>query len=150
MRRRRLAGTWSERGSVSLEMVVIGPVLIALGLFIVFVARSVTVDHAIHEATRSAARAASLETSISRAEAAARVAAHASLSGQDISCTDLEVSVQAGSVGTRSSGQTVWVSISCTVDMGDLALPSAGLDLPGSKTFSSDFDSPIDPHRDFG
>ena len=115
-----------------------------------FVARSVTVDHAVDEAARSAARAASLETSTSRAQSAAQSAAHASLSTQGITCAALDVRVEAASIGTRSSGQSVAVSISCTVDMGDLALPSAGLDLPGSRTFTTQFRSPLDPHRDIG
>ena len=137
-----------QRGSVSMEMVVIGPSLMALILFIVFVSRSVTVDHAVDEAARSAARAASLETSSARAQSAAHAAAAASLSSQDINCAVIDVHVDTTAVGTRSSGHVSTVTISCTVSMGDLALPGAGLTLPGSKTFTSTFSSPLDPHRD--
>lgn len=145
----RLISLREERGSSTLEMLIVGPSLVALALFLVFVGRSVTTGHAIDEAARSAARAASMATSPAQAQADAQTAAAASLEDQHVHCEQITVIVAASSIGSRTAGATARVEITCTVNMADLALPGAGLDLPASKTFTSTFASPIDPHRDF-
>lgn len=149
VRPRRLPHLGDDRGSSTLEMLIIGPSLLALAFFIVFVGRSVTTGHAIDEAARSAARAASLAISPAQAQTEAKVAAADSLASQGVLCEQLTVTVHASAIGTRVGGATARVEISCTVNMADLALPGTGLDLPASKTFTGTFASPIDPHRDF-
>ncbi len=140
---RRRLGT-GERGSISLELVVIAPAMILLLVFAVFCGRSVIADNAVEEAARAAARAASISVDAATAQQAAQTGAEQTLALQDLRCMSLSVSVDtsgfASPIGTPAS---VSVDVICVVDMADLLMPG----LPGSHTVSAGFTSPIDSYR---
>lgn len=141
----RLGPDEHDRGSAVLEFVIIGPALVALLLFVVFLGRSVTSSHAVQDAARAAARAASLTISPDVATSEARSAAADALNQQGIRCLDISVAI------TQSGTAAVTATVRCSMNLGDLALPTSGLlQLPATKTFTATFTSPIDPNRDRG
>lgn len=139
----RLSLHGSDRGSAVLEFVIIGPALVALLLFVVFLGRSVTSSHAVQDAARSAARAASLTASPSAATSESRSTAAEALDQQGVRCVDISVAI------TLSGTASVTATVSCSINLGDLALPTSGLlQVPATKTFTSTFTSTLDPNRD--
>ncbi|MEU6510999.1 TadE family protein [Streptomyces sp. NPDC046942] len=137
-------GKGRDRGSASVEVAVIAPAIIALlGLMIAFgrvIDASGTVDAAAH----AAARAASLQRDADSAQAQARTAAEDSLSGDGVTCQRTEVSVDTSGYSLDvGQAATVTATLSCTARLSDIALPG----LPGSKTLTASWTSPIDTYR---
>ncbi|MET9396121.1 TadE family protein [Kitasatospora sp. NPDC002965] len=139
--RRRPTG---DRGSVSMELAILAPVLIAMLLLIVAAGRIHLSDSTVDAAARNAARAASLERDGATAKTAGTRVAQQTLQDQGLRCDQLKVDVPTDGfrapLGTPSS---VHVTVSCTVALADLALPG----LPGSRTVTGTFSSPIDAYR---
>lgn len=126
-----------ERGSASLELVLMTPPLVLLLLFVVFVGRLAEARADVDRAARDAARAASLARDPASAETAGVAAADATLDSGGVSCRELQVSVDTDSFG---AGSAVAVTVSCTVEIGDLAL----LRVPGARLLSATFVEPVD------
>lgn len=132
-----------ERGSVAIEMVLLGPAfLLLLGLMIVG-GRLALADQAMDNAAGEAARAATLSrgTDVSAAEQAARQY----LEEQDVACAELSVSVD-GSAKTTLPGEParVTATVRCTVQIADLAVPGVS----GDRTLTSTASSPLDTFRE--
>jgi|tagenome__1003787_1003787.scaffolds.fasta_scaffold20466815_2 Flp pilus assembly protein TadG len=134
-----------ERGSVSVELAVLAPVLLALLAFIVAAGRAQVARAAVADAARSAARDASLSRDAVTAEAVADDEARRSLAEQDINCTSVAVDVDTSAM-QAPLGQSgdITVTITCTVGMGDLLVPG----LPGSIDVNASFSSPVDAFRE--
>ncbi|MFH8736800.1 TadE/TadG family type IV pilus assembly protein [Streptomyces sp. NPDC017964] len=133
-----------DRGSYALETAVLAPVLIAiLGLMIAF-GRITDADGAVDSAAHAAARAASLERDAGTAQTKAQDAVTRSLSGEGITCQTSNVAIDTSGYATDvGETATVTASISCTANLSDIALPG----LPGAKTLSASWTSPIDTYR---
>jgi Flp pilus assembly protein TadG len=71
----------AERGSLTVEFVLLAPLLIALMLFLIFAGRVVEAHGQVDGAARDAARAASIARSVGQAEADARAAVTADIKG---------------------------------------------------------------------
>ncbi|MGW1328077.1 TadE/TadG family type IV pilus assembly protein [Streptomyces antibioticus] len=127
-----------------MEVAVIAPALIALlGLMIAF-GRVTDADGAVDAAAHSAARAASLERDAAGAQTRARAAAEDSLHGDGVTCQSTDVVVDtSGYMLDVGQAATVTATISCTARLSDIALPG----LPGAKTLTATFTSPIDTYR---
>lgn len=136
--------TADDRGSYALETAILGPVLIALlGLMIAF-GRVTDAEGAVDGAAHAAARAASLERDAGNAQAKAQAAADRSLTGEGITCRTSQVSVDTSGYATAvGETATVTATVSCTAPLSDIALPG----LPGAKTLTATFTSPIDTYR---
>ncbi len=126
-----------QRGTSTVGMVIVVPVLMALALLVVGLGRTVAAHDQVVSAARSAARAASLATSPAEAAAAARAAAGAALAGQ---CQDTQIDPQ---VSAFAAGGAVTVSVTCTVSLSDVALSG----LPGHTTWSATATAPIESYR---
>ncbi|MFI6029580.1 hypothetical protein [Amycolatopsis magusensis] len=126
---------------MSLETAVGGLALIVLFGLAVVAMRVQTAESAVDEAARSAARAASLARDGNAAAAAAEPRARAVLAEQGLTCTSLDVAVDAADFA-KPLGETGYVvaTVTCEVPLGDLAIPGFG----GTKTTSAQFRSPID------
>jgi Flp pilus assembly protein TadG len=132
-----------ERGSLSVELVVLAPALALLLLLLAAGARVVEVQGHIDGAARDAARAATIARSSGEADAFAQQAAVADL-GSTSWC-------QGGTVRTQVSGFTqggapgapgsVTVSVSCQANMS----PFTVLGFPASKVFTGQAVAPLDP-----
>src|SRR3546814_15584850 len=102
------------RGSASLELVLVTPVVLILLLFVVCAGRLAEARADVDRAARDAARAASIARDPSSAEDAGTSAASATLESGGISCRSLDVSVD---VSRFTAGGTVATSVSCPVDL---------------------------------
>ncbi|MFB8273620.1 TadE/TadG family type IV pilus assembly protein [Streptomyces sp. NPDC055955] len=139
---RRLLG--SDGGSYALETAVLAPVLIViLGLMIAF-GRVTDAEGDVDSAAHAAARAASLERDAASAQSRAQDAVIRSLDGEGITCRTSSVTISTGgyAVGVGEAA-TVTATISCTANLSDIAVPG----LPGSKTLTASWTSPIDTYR---
>ena len=140
MRRRR-----NERGSASVEAAIGVPAFMLFVGLIIFGGRTATTHQALESAAADAARSASIERAAPAAQHAAEQAARSSLSNQQIHCLSIDVAVDAGGFQTAvGQDATVAVSVTCRLDLSDLAVPG----VPGSRTLRATMSSPIDTWRE--
>lgn len=126
-------------GSATVELVLIIPALILMLWFLVFCGRLTDSRLRIEVAAHQAARAASSERTASNAATQARNTAAEALSDAGVSCQSLQVDT----TGSVQAGGTITATVTCLVDLKDLAL----LQVPGTAAISEAFSSPIDLYR---
>lgn len=138
VRRRRVVGgaDAAERGSMSVEMIVLVPVLLLIVMIAVAGGRLVSAEGMVQAAARDAARAASIERSAGEADAAAR----RSLAAADTANAQCSGGVDVGGFGR---GGTVTATVRCRVELSDLGL----VFLPGATTVSASSTAPVDTWR---
>ncbi|MFC4469216.1 TadE/TadG family type IV pilus assembly protein [Streptomyces xiangluensis] len=143
-RTRLLQWLRQDRGNASLETAVLAPVLIAvLGLMVAF-GRITDAEGAVDAAAHAAARAASLERDAGTAQSAAQDAVTRSLDGDGVTCQTSNVALDTSGYATGvGEAATVTAAISCTATLSDIGVPG----LPGAKTLTAEWTSPIDTYR---
>ena len=129
----------TDRGSATVELVLLTPLLIVMLLFVVALGRVASARQEVDAAARDAARAAANARSSTGAQTAGEDAAHAALSQQSVTCRDLQVQIR----DDFHAGGVVTARIECTVALGDLV----GLGVPGSRTITASFVAPVDQYR---
>ena len=129
----------SERGSLSLELALLVPMLLAVLGFMVGAATLGGVRSDLDDAAWEAARAASLARSGTDADAAARQAVDRRLAGERWSCGSQLVNVDTSSF---EPGGTVAVELTC-----DVRLADTGLLLPGATHVRSRAAEPLERYR---
>jgi len=112
----------TQSGSVTVELVILTPVLMALIMFGVYAGRSSEALIQVRHAADQAARAASKVSRGSAANTATEVA-HQSLANSGRSCVDIWVDT---SVLNRGEDSTVRVSVGCTIETRELLLLGVG------------------------
>ncbi len=136
-----------DRGSTSLELAILVPVMLLLIGFMVLVGRVAVANNTVTSIAGNAAREASLARDAAAASAAASSAARAGLAAQDLQCVGGgEVSVDPSGFAAAARGlpgQSVVVTVSCLVNLSDLAIPG----VPGTRFVSDQGVSPIDVNR---
>ena len=141
MRARARRGPSRQRGSISVELVVLAPALALLLLLIAVGARVVEVQGHIDGAARDAARAASVARSYPRAVQAAQQAARADLGSTSL-CAPRSVGVRvAGYPAVPLPVAAVTVTVTCEVNMSPFTALGFGL----SKRFTGRAVAPLDP-----
>ena len=152
---RTLSARWLPRrrrrrcdaGSATLELSILTPALLLLLGFVVLVGRVAIAGQAVTSIAGQAARAASLARDAATAAAVAGQAARSAVTGQGLPCAGGgQVGVDTRGFAAAAQGapaQTVTVTLSCQVQLADLAFPG----LPGSRTLVDSAVSPIDPNR---
>ena len=104
---RRAGRQQCDRGSVSLELAALAPVLLLLVLLTVAAMRITLAGAQVDGAARDAARAASLARTPASATAAAQQSAARTLAGQQLTCSQLTVTVDLAAfavpVGTTAT-----------------------------------------------
>lgn len=130
-----------ERGSATVEAVIGIPAFILFVGLIVFGGRVATTHGAVESAAADAARSASIARDADVARADAESAARSSLANQNITCTRIVVDVGTSDFA-RPAGQPgeVDVTVTCRVDLSDLAVPG----VPGTKVIRARISSPLD------
>ncbi|MFA5775215.1 MAG: TadE family protein [Ilumatobacteraceae bacterium] len=108
----------TERGSATVELVLLTPVLMILTMFVVAAGRSGESKIQVHHAADQAARAASLVHPRSMQSVAERVARE-DLVNSGVGCIDTEIDVVVDESGSLHS---VTVAVDCLVNHGDLGL----------------------------
>ncbi|HEX2317195.1 MAG TPA: TadE family protein [Thermomonospora sp.] len=126
-----------DGGGMSLELVLLTPVFVMFLLLLAAAGRVVDAQSQIDGAARDAVRAASIARSAGDARRFAERAAGDSLRDTHWCRGGPSVSTDTRQWGP---GGRVTVTVSCTVDLGDLAF----IGLPGSRTFTGDAVAPID------
>ncbi len=129
---RLLPNMRSDRGSATVELVIMAPVLLLMLLFIVYVGRLTQANSEVAQAADHGARAAALA---SRPNMVDQAQAAASTSLADSKCLNRQVSV-------ADAGFEVTVTVTCTIVRSDLA-PLA----PGQQTVSATSTEIIDVKR---
>lgn len=129
-----------ERGSASLELVLMAPVLILLMLFVVLVGRLGQARADVDRAARDAARAASIARTSDAAHERAAAAARATLADGGVSCRSMTVALDTGAFAPDGA---VHATVDCNIDLADLSL----LGVPGSRTITATFTQPVDAFR---
>ena len=134
--RRRLLG---ERGDAGpLEVVILVPaVLVVFGLVVAFSRTTTATQHVSHAAAVGARAAASAQTAAGGSALATDVVAE-ELAQYNMTCGAPSVA------GTFTPGGSISVTVSCTVDLGDLT--QLGM-IPGSRTLTASATEVIDRTR---
>ena len=129
----------SDRGSTTLELVVLAPALLALLGGALLAARYEAAAGAVEQASAAAARAASLARGPAAQQATGRQAADAALDQHDLHCTALAVDVQVAPPRPldRPAGD-VTVTVACT-----LTMPW----MPGTRRITASTTSVVDTYR---
>ncbi|MBR8743775.1 TadE/TadG family type IV pilus assembly protein [Nocardiopsis sp. MG754419] len=130
----------ADRGSASVELVLLTPVLLALALLMVLAGRVVDAGSTADGVAHSAARAASMERTAGAAEAAAAATAASSLAENGLVCGDHTVVLEHGGL---VPGGAVTARVECRVGLDGLT----GLGVPGSYTASGSATVVVDTFR---
>jgi Flp pilus assembly protein TadG len=131
-----------ERGSIALELAIIGPALVALLLMMIGLGRVTLANGAIDAAARDAARQASIARDARTARSAALVSARAALVREGLACSPSVTVDTTGFSAPVGTSADVVARVSCEVNLADI-MPG----IPGTKKLASRFVSPIDPYR---
>jgi Flp pilus assembly protein TadG len=130
-----------DRGSVSIELAILLPVLVLLAVVAIVNGRSETAYSAVSIAAHDAARAASISRTGTQAQAQAAGVALTTLADQGLGCTSLDITVDTSGfelpVGVPA---TVSVTVTCQISFADLGLPL-------TRELSTTMVSPIDTWR---
>jgi Flp pilus assembly protein TadG len=133
-----------DDGSAALETAILAPPMLVFLFMAIFAMRFEVAAGAVESAAHDAARAASISRTAAAAHAAATTTAYSSLDRQGLRCSSLSLTVNTSEfsrpVGTPAN---VYVSIECVVALGDIAAPG----IPGSRTVTATFVSPLDRYR---
>ena len=130
----------ADRGSVTVEAVLVAPVLVMLLMFVaVVIHRGVDARLRLNDAAHQAARAASIERNAVAAATAARDTASTALAHAGVACQDVETNT----TGEFRPGSAVSVSVRCTVDFGQALL----LGVSGERTLQATASEVIDLYR---
>lgn len=134
-----------ERGSATLEMVILAPAMLLIVSVIIFGGRVALAGQAVQHAAEDAARTASIARTQGEADQTASAAARSALSQQGLECSTVRVSVDTSGfnapIGTTGM---VTATVECPVRVGDLAIPG----LPGTRLVEATARSPIDAYRE--
>lgn len=123
-----------DEGGATTEMVLAAPLLIALALTVVALGRYADARNRVTDAAHQAARAASISR-INPIGQAREVALRA-LANAGVTCRGPGVTVSTSALTTRAT-------VRCPVGLTDLT----GIGLPGHRTITGTFTSPVDPWR---
>lgn len=137
------AGGAADRGTTTVELVLVAPALLAVLLLVVGLGRVVEAEGLVQGAARDAARTASLARTDAGAASDARAAATADLQDAGLTCARFRVVVQSGDF---RPGGAVGVAVQCTAELSGLTF--AGF--PGSKTLSGAARAPLEQFRGIG
>jgi len=140
MRRQRRYGTSGENGSLTVELVVLTPVVVMFVLVTVAFGRFELAREQVVGAARAGAEAAAVVPSAADAQSAAFAAAAPVVANQAHTCTQLNVVTDTEHF---VPGGYVGVAVSCQIDFSDLLIPG----FPGHVVVHADVNAPIDPYR---
>jgi Flp pilus assembly protein TadG len=134
-----------ERGSAAIETAIGVPAFALFVGLIIFGGRTASTHEALQSAAAEAARSASLARDAQTARRDARQAATASITNQHLGCIQVDVAVDTSDFNKAPGVPgSVDVTVSCRLDLSDLAVPG----VPGSRALTSTMSSPIDTWRE--
>jgi Flp pilus assembly protein TadG len=139
----RSGGPGRERGNAALELVVLAPVILFFLGLLIAAGRTSIAQGSVDAAARDAARQASISRSPAAAQSAALASARTALGQDALNCAPLVTVNVAGFAVPVGRPAQVTAHVTCRVSLSDLLVPG----MPGSKTLTATFTSPLDPYR---
>ena len=137
-------GPGVDGASAAVELLLVTPLILGVIAVIVFGGRVWVARQAVASAAAEAARTASIARTAAQARAGAATGAAQNLADQDVHCLTQTVQVDltgfTAPVGTPAS---VSATVTCVVDLADLAVPG----IPGRQTVTATMTSPLDTYR---
>jgi Flp pilus assembly protein TadG len=130
----------ADGGSLTVELVVLAPVVVMFALLALALGRFELAREQVVGAARAAAEAASVVPSAVDAQSAALTAATPAVANQLHSCTHMNVVTETENF---YPGGSVEVIVSCQIDFSDLLVPG----LPGHIEVRAVMKAPIDSFR---
>jgi len=134
-----------ERGSTTLEVVIVLPATLLLLGLIIMAGRLALAQQAIQAVAYDTARAASISRTAAEARTDAATMTAYSFAANSLTCSShslqLDTSGFAAQVGDTAA---VSSTVTCRVPLGDLSLPG----VPGSVQLDATASSPLDPYRE--
>jgi Flp pilus assembly protein TadG len=138
------AASPDDRGSVTVEAAIVLPLLVLLLGLLIAVGRVTLAGSVVDSAAKAAARQVSLSRTPTSALADADRAARAALEQGGLNCVSVSVEIDTSHISPPAgTSGSVKATVSCTVALDDVAIPG----LPGRKTMTSTFTSPVDRYR---
>ncbi len=129
-----------DRGSVTVELAVLAPVLLIVALASLVFGRVSEARQQVAEAARAGAEAAAVLPSASTAQWGGPAEAVSALIGSRHTCVHVAVAMD---ISHFVPGGYVTVRVTCQVLLSDLGFPG----VPGSTTVQASATAPIDPYR---
>jgi Flp pilus assembly protein TadG len=135
-----LPGSGDDSGSLTVELIVLTPLLFMIAIFSIVFGRVATARQQVVESSRAGAEvAAVLPDAGQAASGAVRIAVVGALDSRHI-CPSPEVETDTSHF---FPGGYVTVSVACRVTFSDLSVPG----IPGSTVVRASSTAPIDPYR---
>ena len=133
-----------DGGSATLELVVLTPAFLLMISAAIIGMRIQVAGGAVEAAAYDAARTASISRDAGTASTRAHTTAQQTLAQQGLVCGLLTVTVDTSGFSVPvGQPATVQATVTCVVDLADVAFPG----VPGSKTMTATFVSPLDRFR---
>lgn len=133
-----------ERGSASIEAVIVLPAFLLFVSLIIAAGRVQLAHQSVDAAAAEAARAASIARTPHEAQAHATASGQQALANQGLACTRTEVVVDtSGFAVPVGIPAAVSATVVCEVDLAGVAIPG----LPGTITIIGTMQSPLDTFR---
>jgi hypothetical protein len=135
-----------DAGNAALELVLLAPIVLLVFSLIIAAGRTSIALGSVQAAAREAARQASISRTPQQASSAAISTAAAELAQEGLDCVPapkVTPHVLHGFGMPLGQPASVSVTVTCRVPLSDLLLPG----VPGDKTLTARFTSPLDPYR---
>ena len=143
-RLRRLLHLGSDRGSSSIEAAIVVPAFILFVGLLIYAGRTAVARQGVEAVAYDAARSASIARTPAEAQTRAATAVDYALVAQGLRCASHDIDLDTSGLD-KPVGQpgTVTATVSCTIDLGDLAVPG----VPGQRTVSATMSAVVDAYR---
>ena len=132
-----------DRGSLTVELVVLTPVVLVVVLTSLVFGRIVEARQQVVEAARAGAEAAAVLPTVGTAQWVGSINAVINLIGRAHTCAHASITVDTSHF---VPGGSVTAHVSCLVLLSDVGVPG----LPGSTTVTASATAPLDPYRSVG
>jgi len=132
-----------DRGSLTVELVVLTPVLLVMALAALVFGRVSEARQQVVEASRAGAEAAAVLPTVGTAQWVGAINAVIDLIGRTHTCANVSVVTDTSRF---VAGGSVTVHVTCTVLLSDIAFPG----VPGSTVVRASATAPLDPYRSVG
>ena len=139
----RMGRTRGELGSLTVELVVLTPVLFALGLAALAFGRVSEARQQVVEASRAGAEAAAVLPNTGSAQWGAAATAAVGIFASSHTCAHSQIDTDTSHF---YPGGYVTVTVACQVDLSGVSIPG----IPASTTVTASATAPIDPYRAIG
>jgi len=131
-----------DRGSMSVEVVVLTPVLLAVVLLCVVFGRLAEARQQVVEAARAGAEAAAVLPTVGTAQWVGSINSVINLIGRTHTCAHVSIVVDTSHF---TPGGYVTAHVTCSVLLADIGFPG----LPGTTTVTASATAPLDQYRAF-